>query len=49
MKLIKAKLNKCPLCGHVANVWQGWDSKFQAEYRVLEVRERHKIYPLTYL
>lgn len=31
MSMIKIKLNKCPLCGHAAHVWQAWDGEFQAE------------------
>lgn len=38
MNCIKANLNKCPLCGHHAHVWQGWDGKFQAECSFCNVR-----------
>ena len=31
MKRIKTDLNLCPLCGHIANVWQGWNDEFQVE------------------
>ena len=41
MNRIKANLNPCPLCGHVAHIWQAWDSKFQVECIFCNVRSSH--------
>lgn len=38
MNRIKTDLNPCPLCGHTANVWQGWNAEFQVECAYCNVR-----------
>lgn len=38
MSRIYADLNQCPLCGHIAHIWQAWDSEYQAECVFCEVR-----------
>lgn len=38
MTKIKANLNPCPLCGHIAHIWQAWDSEYQAECMFCGVR-----------